>query len=230
MSKTLSQDALKEQVAKAAIDYIVPQLHESDVLGIGTGSTANFFIDLLAEHKTRFKAAVASSEDSAERLRKHGIDVLDLNDVKTLRYYIDGADEINSAFEMIKGGGAALTREKIVAASAKEFVCIADASKDVKVLGNFPLPVEVIPMARNAVARKLAKLGCEARLREGVTTDNGCEILDLHGLHIHHAAKLEAEINQIPGVVTNGLFALQAADVLLLGKSDGVEVRRRLLG
>jgi ribose 5-phosphate isomerase A len=190
---------------------------------VGTGSTANFFIDYLAEIKNRFAGAVASSDASAARLKKHGIDVLDCNSAGELVVYVDGADETNPQLQLIKGGGAALTREKIVCAVSKEFVCIADGSKWVDVLGKFPLPVEVIPMARSYVARELVKLGGAPVYREGVVTDNGNVILDVHNLQITNPAALETTINQITGVVTNGLFAVRSADVLLLGTSDGVK-------
>lgn len=223
----MTQDELKRAVAQAAIDFILPGLEAQHILGIGTGSTANNFIDLLGAHRERFKGAVASSTASAERLRALGIEVFDLNTVESLSVYVDGADEINRQFEMIKGGGAALTREKIVAAGAEQFICIADQSKDVAVLGEFPLPVEVIPMAREAIARKLRALGASPIYREGVVTDNGCDILDVHDLHITDAKTLETQINQWPGVVCNGLFALAPADVLLLGTEQGVETRIR---
>ena len=215
----MTQDQLKEAVARAAIAHVVPDA----IVGVGTGSTANFFIDALAEMKDRIPGAVASSEATKKRLEGHGIKVLDLNDVSEIPVYVDGADEVNARLHMIKGGGGALTREKIVAAVATKFVCIADASKKVEVMGKFPLPVEVIPMAREHVARQLAKLGGTPKLREGFITDNGNVILDVHGLAITEPALLEAEINQIVGVVTNGLFALRGADVLLLGAADGVQ-------
>lgn len=218
----LTQQQLKQQVAEAAIAHVV----EGRLVGVGTGSTADLFIDALARMKDRIAGAVASSERSAERLKAHGIRVLDLNDVEDLPVYVDGADEINERLHMIKGGGAALTREKIVAAVARRFVCIADESKLVKVLGRFPLPVEVIPMARAHVARKLADLGGRPQWREGVVTDNGNVILDVHGLQIPAPAELEETINNIPGVVTNGLFALRGADVLLLGTQEGVRTLR----
>lgn len=220
----MTQDELKQAVARAAVDYIKPKLHADDVIGVGTGSTANFFIDYLAELKGTFAGAVASSDASAERLKKHGIEVFDLNHVDQLVVYVDGADESNPRLELIKGGGAALTREKIVVAAAKEFVCIADESKWVDVLGNFPLPVEVIPMARSYVARELVKLGGDPVYREGVITDNGNVILDVHHMSIVNPKGLETEINQLTGVVTNGLFARRGADVLLLGTRDGVKV------
>lgn len=219
----MTQDELKQAVGQAAVDYIAPKLHRDSIIGVGTGSTANCFIDALARLKDDFGGAVASSDASAERLRKLGITVYDLNEVSELEVYVDGADESNAQLELIKGGGAALTREKIVTAVSKEFVCIADESKWVGVLGRFPLPVEVIPMARSYVARELVKLGGDPVYREGVTTDNGCVILDVHHLEIMEPKKLEAEINQIAGVVTNGLFARRGADVLLLGGKDGVK-------
>lgn len=222
----MTQDQLKQAVARAAIDYITPKLFSDSIIGVGTGSTANFFIDYLAEIKTRFAGAVASSDASAARLKKHGIDVLDCNSVSELVVYVDGADETNPYLQLIKGGGAALTREKIVRAVAKEFVCIADGSKWVDVLGKFPLPVEVIPMARSYVARELVKLGGAPVYREGVITDNGNVILDVHNLQITDAVALETAINQITGVVTNGLFAIKPADVLLLGTTEGVRTIR----
>lgn len=218
----MTQDQLKQAVAQAALDYVLPKLQTSDILGIGTGSTANFFIDLLAEHKDKFSATIASSAASAERLEGHGITVLDLNEIDSVKIYVDGADESNSQLHLIKGGGAALTREKIVAACSEEFVCIADQSKWVDVLGQFPLPVEVIPMARNHVAAELEKLGGRPVYREGVVTDNGGDILDVHDMKIENAIELEAKINHITGVITNGLFALRPADVLLLGTETGV--------
>ncbi|MFJ3045333.1 ribose-5-phosphate isomerase RpiA [Herbaspirillum chlorophenolicum] len=219
----MTQDELKQAVAKAAIEYVV----DGEIIGVGTGSTANFFIDELGKIKDRIKGAVASSEATAERLRSHGIKVFDLNDVDTMPVYIDGADEINAAGAMIKGGGAALTREKIVASVAQKFVCIADGSKLVDVLGKFPLPVEVIPMSQAVVARKLGALGGEPRLRikdgKPVVTDNGCYIIDVLGLSITEPADIEDKINNIVGVVTNGLFARQGANVCLLGTSEGVK-------
>jgi ribose 5-phosphate isomerase A len=219
----MTQDELKQAVARAAIDYVV----DGEIIGVGTGSTANFFIDELGRIKDRIKGAVASSEATAQRLQSHGIKVFDLNDVSSLSVYIDGADEITASGAMIKGGGAALTREKIVASVAAQFVCIADGSKLVDVLGNFPLPVEVIPMAQAVVARKLAALGGEPRLRvrdgKPVITDNGCVIIDVHGLKIAHPVELEAQINDIVGVVTVGLFARRGADIGLLGTADGVK-------
>ena len=219
----MTQDELKQAVARAAIEYVVPDA----IIGVGTGSTANYFIDELGRIKDRIPAAVASSEATARRLSGHGIKVLDLNDVVDLPVYVDGADEITEGMAMIKGGGGALTREKIVAAVAKKFVCIADQSKLVPVLGKFPLPVEVIPMARAYVARELARLGGEPVLRAGFTTDNGNVILDVHGLQIRDPAELEERINGIVGVVTNGLFARRGADVALLAGAGGVKVLQR---
>ncbi|TXR54854.1 ribose-5-phosphate isomerase RpiA [Reinekea thalattae] len=219
----MTQDELKQQVAQAALDYIKPEIQSDAIIGVGTGSTANYFIDALAQYQGQFKGAVASSEATAERLKQHHIDVFDMNEVESLTVYVDGADEVNKQLELIKGGGGALTREKIVASIAKSFVCIADESKAVEVLGGFALPVEVIPMARAAVARKLVKLGGQPIYREGVVTDNGNDILDVHGLKITEAKQFEAELNAIVGVVTNGLFAQRPADVLLLATSEGVK-------
>ncbi|MEJ2397105.1 MAG: ribose-5-phosphate isomerase RpiA [Gammaproteobacteria bacterium] len=215
----MTQDEMKQAVARAAIEYV----ESGTIIGIGTGSTANFFIDELAKIKGQVEGAVASSVASADRLRGHGIPVLDLNSVDELSVYVDGADESNKHQQLIKGGGGALTREKIVAAASRKFVCIADESKLVDVLGTFPLPVEVIPMARSYVAREIVKLGGQPVLREGFTTDNGNIILDVHNLQIMEPVKLEQELNQITGVVTNGLFAQRPADVLLLGTRDGVK-------
>ena len=214
----MTQDELKQAVAREAIKYVV----EDAIVGVGTGSTANCFIDELAKIKGRIDGAVASSQASADRLKAHGIRVVDLNSVSELPVYIDGADEITEHLAMIKGGGGALTREKIVAAVAQKFICIADASKLVAVLGKFPLPVEVIPMARSHVGRELVKLGGQPALRQGFTTDNGNLILDVYGLTILKPLELEAEINNITGVVSNGLFARRGADVLLLGAVGGV--------
>lgn len=214
----MTQDELKQAVAREAIKHVV----DDAVVGVGTGSTANFFIDELAKIKNRISGAVASSDRSAERLRRHGIRLFDLNSVDELPVYIDGADEITEHLAMIKGGGGALTREKIVAAVAKRFVCIADESKLVPVLGKFPLPVEVIPMARAYVARQMVKLGGRPELRENFTTDNGNAVLDVRGLSMLNPAELETTINNIAGVVTNGLFARRGADVLLLGTKAGV--------
>ena len=214
---------MKQAVARAALDRIRPQLDSDTVLGIGTGSTANCFIDALGEIAGQIEATVASSEASAERLKSHGIPVYDLNSVDRISFYIDGADESNNALQLIKGGGAALTREKIVAAVAEQFICICDASKLVHTLGEFPLPVEVIPMARSHVARQLVKLGGDPVYREGVVTDNGNVILDVYNFEIAAPLETERRINDIVGVVTNGLFAHRPADVLLLGTPDGVE-------
>jgi ribose 5-phosphate isomerase A len=214
----MTQDELKQAVAREAIKHVV----EDAVVGVGTGSTANFFIDELARIKGRIAGAVASSDRSAERLKGHGIRLFELNSVNELPVYIDGADEVTEHLAMIKGGGGALTREKIVAAVARKFVCIADESKLVPVLGKFPLPVEVIPMARAYVARQMVKLGGQPELRANFTTDNGNVVLDIRGLTILNPAELEATINNIAGVVTNGLFARRGADVLLLGGTTGV--------
>ena len=218
----MTQDDMKRAVAQAAITYVPNDC----IVGVGTGSTANFFIDELAKVKGRFDGAVASSEATAQRLKAHGIAVYELNNVGELEIYVDGADEITQHLHMVKGGGGALTREKIVAACAKKFICLADASKLVDVMGHFPLPVEVIPMARSYVARELVKLGGQPRLREGFTTDNGNVILDVLGLTIMNPVELETKLNQIVGVVTNGLFALRPADVLLLGTADGVKTMK----
>lgn len=218
----MTQDQLKDAVAAAAINEVRPMLGKDIVIGIGTGSTANFFIDRLAELRGDFRGAVASSEASARRLKDHRIDVFELNEVGTMPVYIDGADEVNAHLHMIKGGGAALTREKIVAACCMTFICIADASKRVETLGDFPLPIEVIPMARSYVARELVKLGIDPVYRQGVITDNGNQILDGYGLMIDDPVAMEARLNAIVGVVTNGLFAARPADILLLGAADGV--------
>jgi ribose 5-phosphate isomerase A len=219
----MTQDELKKQVAEAALKYVV----EDAVVGVGSGSTVNLFIDALANIKGRIEGAVAASEASAERLKKHGIRVFDLNSVNELQVYVDGADEITEHLHMIKGGGGALTREKIVAAVAKTFVCICDSSKLVPVLGRFPLPVEVIPMARSYVGREMVKRKAQPVLRENFKTDNGNLILDCHGLSILDPAALETELNGITGVVTNGLFARRGADVLLLGTADGVKIYKK---
>ena len=219
----MTQDELKKLVAEAALKYVV----EDAVVGVGSGSTVNLFIDALAQMKGRIEGAVAASEASAERLKKHGIRVFDLNSVSELPVYVDGADEITEHLHMIKGGGGALTREKIVAATAKTFVCICDSSKLVPVLGKFPLPVEVIPMARGYVGREMVRRMAQPVLREGFKTDNGNLVLDCHGLTIMDPPALEAELNNIAGVVTNGLFARRGADVLLLGTPDGVKTYRK---
>lgn len=218
----LSQQDLKQQAAEAALAFIAPMLTAQAVIGVGTGSTADLFIDGLAKFRDRFRGAVASSERSAKRLVGLGIVVLDLNDVQTMPVYVDGADEINAQLHMIKGGGGALTREKIVASVAQKFVCIADESKLVEKLGQFPLPIEVLPIAREAVARFVSSLGGAPLLRQGFTTDNGNQILDVHGLTITDAVALEKQLNDVPGVVTNGLFAVRAADVALLATQQGI--------
>ena len=215
----MNQDELKALVGRAALQYVV----EGELVGVGTGSTVNCFIDALAEMRGRIRGAVSSSVKSTERLRAHGIEVFEANDVESLPVYIDGADEIDGHGFMIKGGGAALTREKIVADLAERFICIADASKRVPVLGRFPLPVEVVPMAVAAVTRRFAKLGGTARLREGVVTDNGQVIVDVHGLAITDPLGFETEVNQWPGVVTVGVFARHRASVCLLGTPEGVQ-------
>jgi len=220
----MTQDELKQAVGQAAVDYIKPHLEDDSIIGVGTGSTANCFIDALAKIKDMFDGAVASSDATADRLKAHGIPVYDLNSSGTLEFYIDGTDETNDHLQLIKGGGAALTREKIVAACAKKFVCIADDSKWVTILGTFPLPVEVIPMARSYVARQIVALGGDPVYRQGVITDNGNVIVDVHNLHIQSATALEERLNAIVGVVTNGLFACRPADVLLMGTSKGVEI------
>lgn len=216
---TMSQDDLKRAVAHAAIQYVPMDC----IVGVGTGSTANFFIDELAKIKHKIRGAVASSEASAKRLQSHGIDVLSLNESGDLPVYVDGADEITKHLHMLKGGGGALTREKIVAAASHKFICLCDSSKLVNVLGRFPLPIEVIPMARSYIAREVIKLGGQPKLREGFITDNGNIILDVHNLEILNPVDLETKLNHLPGVVTNGLFARRPADVLLLGTPDGVQ-------
>ncbi len=223
----MTQDELKQAVAKAAVEYILPMLESDTIVGVGTGSTANLFIDELAKYKHDFDGTVASSEASSERLKSHGIPVYDLNSVSSIRVYVDGADESNEHLRLIKGGGAALTREKIVTACSDEFVCIADESKLVKVLGDFPLPVEIIPMARGHVARELVKLGGDPVLREGTVTDNGNHILDVYNLDILDPVALETKIDGIVGVVTNGLFAKRPADVLLLATKTGIKTFKR---
>ncbi|MBI4937104.1 MAG: ribose-5-phosphate isomerase RpiA [Nitrosomonadales bacterium] len=215
----MTQDDLKRAVAQAAVAHVPADC----IVGVGTGSTANFFIDELGKIKHRIRGAVASSEASAKRLQGHGIEVVSLNDAGSLPVYVDGADEITRHLHMTKGGGGALTREKIVAAASKKFVCVCDASKLVDVLGRFPLPIEVIPMARSYVAREVVALGGQPRLRTGFTTDNGNLILDVSGLSILNPVELETALNNIAGVVTNGLFARRPADVLLLGTADGVQ-------
>ena len=219
----MSQDQKKPAAAQAAIQHVP----EGCVIGVGTGSTANYFVDELANIKDKIDGAVASSEATAQRLRGYGIEVVDLNSVDEIPVYVDGADEITEHLHMVKGGGGALTREKIVAAVAKKFVCIADESKFVRILGKFPLPVEIIPMARGYVAREIIRLGGQPVLRDGFITDNGNAILDVHGLQILNPVELETELNQITGVVTNGLFARRGADMLLLGTHSGVRTFER---
>ncbi|WP_297389137.1 ribose-5-phosphate isomerase RpiA [Acidiferrobacter sp.] len=214
----MTQDDMKKAAAEAALEFVP----NGGIIGVGTGSTANYFIDFLATMKGRLDGAVASSVATAERLKKHGIPVVDLNEAGTLAVYVDGADEATVHRALIKGGGGALTREKIVAAASRSFVCIADEGKLVEVLGHFPLPIEVIPMARSLVAREITALGGEPVLRQGFKTDNGNVILDVHGLKILDPVTLEGRLNQITGVVTNGLFARRGADVLLLGTASGV--------
>ncbi|HHJ38781.1 MAG: ribose-5-phosphate isomerase [Methylothermaceae bacteria B42] len=215
----MTPDDLKRQAAEAAIEYVrgVP------IIGVGTGSTVNHFIDFLADFKAEIEGAVSSSEMSTERLKKLGIPVLDLNAVGDLEVYVDGADEINPRLQLIKGGGGALTREKIIAAASKKFVCIADEGKCVDILGKFPLPIEVIPMARSFVSRQMVKLGGQPEWRENYSTDNGNEIIDVHNLSIMEPIEMEKTINNIPGVVTVGIFALRPADVVLVGTESGVE-------
>ncbi|ANJ66610.1 ribose 5-phosphate isomerase A [Halothiobacillus diazotrophicus] len=212
------QDQLKQQAAQAALEYVPA----GSIVGVGTGSTVNFFIDALAGIKNQIEGAVSSSEASTKRLRAHGIEVLDLNAVSDVPVYVDGADETNAHLQLIKGGGGALTREKIIAQLAKKFVCVADESKMVQRLGKFPLPIEVIPMARSMIARELVKLGGQPVYRDGFVTDNGNQILDVHNLEIMEPAKLEAELNNLPGIVTVGLFAIRPADVLILGTANGI--------
>jgi ribose 5-phosphate isomerase A len=219
----MNADRRKQLVAEAALQYVTDDM----ILGVGTGSTVNHFIDALFAQKLRIRGAVSSSEASTARLKKHGIEVLDLNSAGDLSVYIDGADEADEHLRLIKGGGGALTREKIIAAASERFVCIADDSKLVKTLGKFPLPVEVIPMSRSYVARQLVKLGGQPVLREGFISDNGNPILDVHHLTIVDPVALETEINQITGVVTVGLFARRPADILLLGSDTGVKIIKR---
>jgi ribose 5-phosphate isomerase A len=216
----MTQDEMKKAAAYKALEFI----KEGTIVGVGTGSTVNYFIDALATIKDDIQGAVSSSDESTKRLKAHGIEVFDLNNIGVLDVYVDGADEVNKYLTMIKGGGAALTREKIVAAVANQFICIADDSKLVDILGTFPLPIEVIPMARSYVARQLVKLGGDPEYRQGVITDNGNVIIDVHNLKITDAKKLEADINAIVGVVSNGLFAARGADVLILGSTNGIEV------
>ncbi|MGB0723680.1 MAG: ribose-5-phosphate isomerase RpiA [Gammaproteobacteria bacterium] len=213
----MTQDEMKKAAAEAALEYV----ESGGIIGVGTGSTVNHFIDFLATVKNKFDAAVSSSEASTARMKAHGIEVLDLNETGGLSIYVDGADESNAQFELIKGGGGALTREKIIAGASEKFVCIADETKLVRMLGAFPLPVEVIPMARSHVARQLVRMGGRPEWREGFTTDNGNQILDVHDLEIMEPIRMENEINAIAGVVTTGIFAIRPADVLILGGPDG---------
>ncbi|MCF6203969.1 MAG: ribose-5-phosphate isomerase RpiA [Methylococcaceae bacterium] len=216
----MTQDELKQQVAKSALEYI----KGLSIIGVGTGSTVNFFIDMLADYKADIEGAVSSSDATSELLKKIGIPVLELNDVGDIEVYVDGADEVDPRKKLIKGGGGALTREKIIAAASKKFVCIVDSSKCVDVLGKFPLPVEVIPMSRSYVAREMVKLGGQPVWRENYITDNGCEILDVHNLEITNPMELERTINDVTGVLTVGLFSHRAADVVLVGNGDKVDV------
>ena len=221
------QAALKKSVAIAAADYVAVNLPKASILGVGTGSTANLFIDALVAIREKIRGAVASSKATADKLTAIGIPLFDLNDVDTIPIYVDGADEIDPGFSMIKGGGGALTREKIIADVADQFVCIADESKCVQTLGHFPLPIEVIPMAVAQVARAVGRLGGHPTLREGFVTDNGNQILDVSGLSISDPVAFESTLNQIVGTVTNGLFARRGADVLLLGTAEGVKTSQR---
>jgi ribose 5-phosphate isomerase A len=216
----MTQDELKRKVAEAALDYV----RSTPILGVGTGSTVNYLIEMLADLRQNLEGAVSSSEGTTARLKQLGIPVLDLNEVGTLDIYVDGADEINAHLQMLKGGGGALTREKIIGAASRKFLCIADETKFVDVLGKFPLPVEVIPMSRSFVARELVKLGGQPQWRQNCVTDNGNHILDVHNLTVLDPVELEKTINDIPGVVTNGLFALRKADMALLGGQDGIRV------
>ena len=215
----MTQDEMKRKAAEAALEYVV----NDEIVGVGTGSTVNHFIDCLAEIKHKIDGAVSSSEASTERMKSYGIKVYDLNEVNGIEVYIDGADESDHYLNLIKGGGGALTREKIIAAASKKFVCIADESKLVDVMGDFPLPVEVIPMARSFIARELVKLGGRPVYRNGYVTDNGCDILDVHNLKIMEPVKLENQLNNLPGIVTVGIFANRPADVLILGTPDGAK-------
>lgn len=224
----LDQNTLKRNAALAAVEYVLPLLNSDSVVGVGTGSTVDFFIDALAPHKHCFRAAVSSSERSSLRMSAAGIAVLDLNDVETMPVYVDGADEIDADLSMIKGGGGALTREKIVASVAQQFVCIVDESKLVSKLGAFPLPIEVIPMAMAAVTRSMVRMGGKPIERAGFVTDNGCRILDVSGLDMTDPLKMETRINDIPGVVTCGLFAISGADVALISGQSGVQALRSM--
>lgn len=213
----MTNETQKKNAAEAAINYLAKNLEDNSIIGVGTGSTVNYFIDLLPKLKNRFEGAVASSNVSAEKLKQQKIELVDLNSIDSIPFYIDGADEINSNLQMIKGGGGALTREKIIAAVAKKFICIADETKKVDLLGNFPLPIEVLPIARSYVGRELVKIGGAPVYREGFVTDNGNVILDVWNLKIIDPIKMEQTLNNITGVVTNGLFAMRKADILLTG-------------
>jgi ribose 5-phosphate isomerase A len=215
----MTQDEMKRKAAEAALEYVIVD----EIVGVGTGSTVNHFIDVLAGIKHKINGAVSSSEASTERMQGYGINVYDLNEVNGIEVYIDGADESDHYLNLIKGGGGALTREKVIAGASKKFVCIADESKLVDVMGEFPLPVEVIPMARSFIARELVKLGGRPVWREGFVTDNGNDILDVHDLKIMEPVKLENELNKLPGIVTVGIFANRPADVLILGTPDGAK-------
>lgn len=219
----MTQDELKKKVAEAVLQYI----KGVTVLGVGTGSTVNHLINLLAENRGDVEAAVSSSEATTARLKQVGIPVIDLNEAGTLDVYVDGADEVNSHFQMIKGGGGALTREKIVGAASRKFICIADATKYVDVLGKYPLPIETIPMARSYVAREMVKLGGQPVWRQDLVSDNGGHIIDVHNLDIPNPVEMEKLINDIPGVITNGLFALRPADLVLLGAESGIQVLQK---
>jgi ribose 5-phosphate isomerase A len=219
----LTQTQLKEQVAQAAVQYVLPFLNADTILGVGTGSTVDCFIDALIPHKSRFRGTVSSSERSSQRLEAAGIPVFDLNQVATVPLYIDGADEVDHGFNMIKGGGGALTREKIVASIADQYLCIVDQSKRVERLGTFPVPIEVIPMARAVVSRRIAQLGGTAVLRADFVTDNGCEILDVAGMNLDDPPRMESLLNDIPGVVCCGVFAISGADIVLMSTQEGVQ-------
>lgn len=218
----MSQNARKEEAARAALDHILPQLDRDSILGVGTGSTVNFLIEALGEVKDRFAGAVSSSKATTERLERKDIEVFDLNAVDPPRFYIDGADEANERLELIKGGGGALTREKILAAVSETFICIIDESKQVGVLGDFPLPLEVIPMARGYVARQITRMGGDPAYRAGVVTDNGNILIDVHNLDISRPIPIEEQLNQITGLVTNGLFARRPADLMFVATAEGV--------
>ena len=220
-----TQNLLKKAVAEAALDYVLNKVSSDSIIGIGTGSTTNFFIDLLGPHKNKFQGVVASSVTSANKLESYGIEIFDLNSVHEIEVYVDGADEVNQKLELLKGGGGALTREKITAAVATEFLCMVDDTKLVASLGKFPLPIEVIPMARSYVARKILEIGGDPVYRQGFVTDNGNNILDIHHLHpIISAQEVEEKINHIAGVVANGIFSIRHADIVLAGTADGIKI------